>query len=70
MGKNIDNNPIEKLNDMPHSDNLIIQVDGGHIKTTEEQRSIEALTAVIYNPNNVIRIKQHLFCKFQSSSMP
>jgi len=29
---------------------LILNVDGGHIKTIEDKRSIEAITSVIYNP--------------------
>lgn len=29
---------------------LILNVDGGHIKTTEDKRSIEAMTSVIYRP--------------------
>jgi len=33
--------------------NLILNVDGGHIKTTEETRSIEAMTAVIYKPEAI-----------------
>jgi hypothetical protein len=32
---------------------LVLNVDGGHIKTTEETRSIEAMTAVIYKPEAV-----------------
>ena len=33
---------------------LIINVDGGHVKTTEKQRSIEALTAVVYRPEALV----------------
>jgi hypothetical protein len=36
------------------ADELIINIDGGHVKTTENQRSIEALTAVIYRPEALI----------------
>jgi hypothetical protein len=44
----------EPVNDnIAPSDNLIVQVDGGHVKTTEDQRSIEAMTSVVYNPKNV-----------------
>lgn len=32
---------------------LILQVDGGHLKTIEPQRSIEAMTAVVYRPEAV-----------------
>ena len=53
VGQYMDNNPIEAKDDIPGSNELIVQVDGGHLKTTEDKRSIEALTAVIYNPKNV-----------------
>lgn len=33
---------------------LILNVDGGHVKTTEDKRSIEAMTSVIYRPENVM----------------
>lgn len=37
------------------AEELIVQVDGGHIKSAEEgQRSFEALTAVVYQPGAVI----------------
>jgi hypothetical protein len=32
---------------------LILNVDGGHIKTTEDKRSIEAMTSVIYRPESL-----------------
>lgn len=32
---------------------LIINVDGGHVKTTEDQRSIEAMTSVVYRPESL-----------------
>jgi len=32
---------------------LILNVDGGHLKTTEDQRSIEAMTAVVYRPESL-----------------
>jgi hypothetical protein len=35
--------------------NLVVQVDGGHIKPIEKHvRSFEAMTSVIYNPDNVV----------------
>ncbi len=38
---------------------LIVQVDGGHIKTTESgQRSIEVMSAKIYRPESVISITE------------
>jgi len=40
--------------DIPSADELICQVDGGHLKSKEDgARSFEALTSVIYNPENV-----------------
>lgn len=33
---------------------LILNIDGGHVKTTEDQRSIEALTSVVYRPESLI----------------
>ena len=48
------NQASELLPDIPASEELVIQVDGGHLKTKEpDSRSFEALTSVIYNPNNV-----------------
>lgn len=36
-------------------DNLVCQVDGGHLKSAEEgHRSFEVLTSVVYSPENVI----------------
>jgi len=32
---------------------LILNVDGGHLKTTEDQRSIEAMTSVVYRPESL-----------------
>lgn len=40
----------KKLIEVPEAKELIINVDGGHVKTTEDQRSIEAMTSVIYRP--------------------
>jgi len=54
VGAYIDSNPADVNNcNIEEADELIIQVDGGHVKTVEEQRSIEALTSVIYNPKNI-----------------
>ncbi len=33
---------------------LVLNVDGGHVKTTEPKRSIEAMMSVIYNPDALI----------------
>ncbi|PCH54954.1 MAG: ISKra4 family transposase [Legionellales bacterium] len=45
----------EISNDIPPKAELICQIDGGHLKSTEEEhRSFEALASVIYSPSNVI----------------
>lgn len=39
------------------ADELILQVDGGHIKSAEEDgRSFEAMTAVVYRPESIIAV--------------
>jgi hypothetical protein len=44
----------------PPAHELIVQVDGGHIATKEKTtRSFEALSAVIYHPENIRTIDQH-----------
>lgn len=55
VGNYISSNQSEMLSpNIPASDELVIQVDGGHLKTkAPDSRSFEALTSVIYNPNNV-----------------
>ncbi len=35
------------------AEELILNVDGGHIKTTEDQRSMEAMVSVIYRPESI-----------------
>ncbi len=36
------------------SDELIVQIDGGHLKTKDPNaRSFEALTSIVYNPKNI-----------------
>ena len=37
----------------PEAKELVINIDGGHVKTIEDQRSIEALTSIIYRPENL-----------------
>lgn len=32
---------------------LILNIDGGHIKTNEDKRSIEAMVSVIYRPESL-----------------
>lgn len=42
---------------VPEAAKLVIQVDGGHLKDKDPtKRSFEAMTAVIYKPENVIQI--------------
>ena len=37
---------------------LIVNIDGGHVKTIEAQRSIEALTSVVYRPEALVPNKK------------
>ena len=37
---------------------MIVNVGGGHVKTTEDQRSIEAMTSVIYRPESLEQNKK------------
>jgi len=54
VGTHIDNHPVDIRKDqIKEANELIVQVDGGHLKTIEDQRSIEALTSVVYDPENV-----------------
>ena len=53
-------NAIERINveekdiiTTPEAKELILNVDGGHVKTTEDQRSIEAMVSVIYRPESI-----------------
>lgn len=52
IGRFATTHPLTQSPDTPASE-LILQVDGGHLKTTESQRSIEAMTAVIYRPDAI-----------------
>jgi hypothetical protein len=38
----------------PPAQELILNVDGGHVKTVEDKRSIEAMTSVVYNPDSLV----------------
>ena len=43
-------------NDPNFSDELILAIDGGYIQSHDaDKRSFEALTATVYNPNNLVR---------------
>ena len=51
---------IEKDNISPNTkaQELMVQIDGGHLKDkSPDRRSFEAMTAVIYRPENVIKTK-------------
>ena len=48
----------KKLLDVKEANEFIVNVDGGHVKTTENQRSIEALASVIYRPEALISNKK------------
>lgn len=55
VGNYIDSNP-QPINekDVVFSEELVLQVDGGHLKTKDSSlRSFEALTSVIYNPEHI-----------------
>jgi len=43
----------KKIMSIPEAKELVLNVDGGHIKTTEDQQSIEALTSVVYRPESL-----------------
>lgn len=42
-----------KLIAVEAADELILNVDGGHVKTIEDGRSIEAMASVVYRPENI-----------------
>jgi len=56
VGNYISDNPLLYVSDhVAPADELVAQTDGGHIKTTEEEkRSFEALISVLYKPENMI----------------
>jgi hypothetical protein len=55
------------------AEQLILNVDGGHVKTIEEGRSIEAMTSVVYRPENVVynkkETRRHLASKNCAASV-
>jgi len=56
VGNYISNNPTTDISMVQETKELIVQVDGGHIKAKEkESRSFEALTSVVYKPEHVER---------------
>ncbi len=62
IGNYISEHQIEDVPDnIEHTAELICQVDGGHLKSSEDgQRSFEALTAVIYSPQNVVYAEKNI----------
>lgn len=52
---------------------LILNVDGGHVKTTKNQRSIEAIAAVVYRPDSLVSnekgTRNHLTSKHCAASV-
>ncbi len=44
----------EELLKIEEAEEIIVNVDGGHVKTTDDQRSIEALTSVVYKPESLL----------------
>ena len=52
--------PLEVQEDATPATELIVQVDGGHIPIQEpEKRSFEALSAIVYRPENLQVVDQH-----------
>ena len=43
-----------KLLAVEAAEEIILNVDGGHVKTIEEGRSIEAMASVVYRPENIV----------------
>ena len=39
---------------IPEAKEIIINVDGGHVKTVEDKQSIEAMTSVVYKPESLV----------------
>jgi hypothetical protein len=55
VGNYISQNPDEDISKSEQATILVVQVDGGHIKSKDkDSRSFEALTSVIYKPENVV----------------
>ena len=55
VGNYISQNPDEDISKAEQATILVVQVDGGHIKSKDkDSRSFEALTSVIYKPENVV----------------
>lgn len=53
------NKQCEQTSTITPANNIIVQVDGGHIKTTEaKKRSIEVMSAKVYRPESVVEITE------------
>jgi ribosomal protein S27E len=48
------NTQEQKMAAINQASELIVNVDGGHVKTTENQRSIEAIASVVYRPESLV----------------
>ena len=54
VGNNIAQHPIPNPKNIKPAPHLYVQVDGGHVATTEEdKRSFEAMTAVVFEAKNI-----------------
>jgi len=57
----------------PNATELVLNVDGGHIKTIEDQRSFEAMVSVVYRPESIETNKKgtrnHLISKNCAASI-
>lgn len=52
--------PLSIIKDASSAEELIIQIDGGHIPIKEkDKRSFEALCAIVYRPENISTIDKH-----------
>ena len=52
--------PIKAVNDTASASEVIIQIDGGHIPIKDkDKRSFEALSAIVYHPENIRTVDQH-----------
>ncbi len=48
----------KELLEIPEAKELVLNVDGGHVKTTENQRSMEVMTSVVYRPEALQKNKK------------
>lgn len=71
VGNYISEHQVEEVPDnTKHTAELICQVDGGHLKSSiDGQRSFEALTALIYSPQNAVYAEK-ISTADESSDLP